>query len=89
MGLSHLPRNAGIFASVDLAVGIDVLLESLDQCSETFFKPNADMLLPCEVAFVSSIASHSCLFNLNGAASTSHMPFIITQGECFDDCCVR
>ena len=81
MGLSHLPRNAGIFASVDLAVGTDVLSESLDKCLESFFKPNADKLLPCEVAFVSSISSHSCLFNLNGAASTSHMPFIIAQGK--------
>lgn len=42
---------------------------------------SADSLLPQEVEFVASISSHSCAFNLRGAASSSLMPCIIERGR--------
>lgn len=76
MGLSHLARNARIFSTADISVGADVLAEEL-----AAMPSSADNLLPCEVDFAASVASHSCAFNLRGAASTSLMPCIIKRGR--------
>ncbi len=42
---------------------------------------SADSLLSYEVEFVATISSHSCAFNLRGAASSSLMPSIIERGR--------
>jgi len=76
MGLSHIPRNARIFSTADISVGADVLAEEL-----AAMPSSADNLLSYEVEFVASISSHSCAFNLRGAASTSLMPSIIERGR--------
>lgn len=76
MGLSHLARNARIFSTSDISVGADVLAEEL-----AAMPSSADNLLSYEVEFVATISSHSCAFNLRGAASTSLMPCIIERGR--------
>lgn len=76
MGLSHLARNARIFSTADISVGADVLAEEL-----AAMPSSADNLLSYEVEFVATISSHSCAFNLRGAASSSLMPTIIERGR--------
>ena len=76
IGLSHLARNAPIFSTADISVGADVLAEEL-----AAMPSSADNLLSYEVEFVATISSHSCAFNLRGAASSSLMPSIIERGR--------
>lgn len=81
VGLSHLPRNSGIFSQADLAVGIDILTESLNGVHMDVNKFVYNTVLPSEVTFVSAISAHSCVFRLSGADATSHIPRIIAQGR--------
>lgn len=87
MGLSHLPRNAGIFAVSDLSVGADILEkevyeDSFENLGDSYPEAiHTSRVLPYEVAFVSSISAHSCAFNLLGTSSTSLMPYIIERGR--------
>ena len=76
MGLSHIRRNAPIFSAADISVGADVLAEEL-----AAMPSSADNLSSFEVEFIASISSHSCAFNLRGAASSSLMPGIIERGR--------
>ena len=82
MGLSHLPRNAGIFSTADISIGADVLAEEL----AAMLNPpkqltTTDHLLVHEVEFVAAISAHSCSFSLRGAASSSLMPSIIKRAR--------
>jgi magnesium-transporting ATPase (P-type) len=75
--LSHLTRNEGIFASSDIAVGIDVLEETILGPNSTGHSP----LEKSELEFVQSMASHSCAFRLRGAASVSLVSNIIEKSR--------
>lgn len=87
VGLSHLPRNDGIFSSADIAVGIDVLLDAR-QLSSTRTAANADdghevphTVFDAEVELVSALSSHACAFRFQGVSSLSHLSAIIEQGR--------
>ena len=88
IGIAHLPRNHGIFAAADIAVGIDVLGDnnawyfddnslpsSIDNCSP------ADRVAMAELEFVSAIATHSCAFRFHGVGSLSHLSSFIEEGR--------
>lgn len=80
MGLSHLARNAGIFDMADLSVGVDVLIDYANE------EKNAKISQGCEVfqhdvELVTSISTSSCVFRLQGIASTAFMPEIIASGR--------
>jgi hypothetical protein len=79
VGLSHLPRNSKIFATADLAIGVDVLSECLEKVNKENLRCNA--LLPAEVVFASAISAHCCAFRLQGINSIEHMPNILAQGR--------
>jgi magnesium-transporting ATPase (P-type) len=82
MGLSHLPRNAGIFSTADISVGADVLAQELATVPACPKKDaSTDHLLPHEVEFVAAVSAHSCAFNLRGAASSSLIPSIIERAR--------
>jgi magnesium-transporting ATPase (P-type) len=82
MGLSHLPRNAGIFSTADISVGADVLAEELAAVPASPKKhASTDHLLPHEVKFVAAVSAHSCVFKLRGAASSSLIPSIIERAR--------
>jgi hypothetical protein len=84
VGLSHLPRNFGIFSTADLSVAIDVFTESIEDamppqnCGSKF---SYHRILPSEVTFVSAISAHPCVFRLKSATAISHIPSIIAQGR--------
>jgi len=95
-GLSHLSQNDGIFSAADLAVGVDILAEEtclheprLSQDGRVLHHQrrsssgsySRNSLLSEEVSFVSHIASHSCIFNLKGSCSISHLPGIVARGR--------
>jgi magnesium-transporting ATPase (P-type) len=79
IGISHLPRNEGIFSTADIAVGIDVLSETV-QASE-IDSMSSSQVLPSEIEFVSAISSHSCAFRFRGAESLIHLSSLIAQGR--------
>lgn len=82
MGLSHLPRNAGIFSTADISIGADVLAEELAAVPAPPKElTTTDHLLLHEVEFVAAVSAHSCAFNLRGAASSSLMPSIIERAR--------
>lgn len=85
IGLSHLPWNGGIFSTADIAVGIDVLTERLDDLPSSrlncFAERPTQYVSPLEVEFASAIASHSCAFRFRGIKSLSHLSDIIEQGR--------
>jgi hypothetical protein len=80
MGLSHLARNAGIFDTADLSVGVDVLLDSSEQGRSTSIS-EGDQVYPHEIDLVTSISTSSCIFRLQGPSSTAHLPDIISIGR--------
>jgi hypothetical protein len=78
VGLSHLPRNDGIFSTADIAVGIDILTEN--------DAPPGDKLIfasvqPLELEFISAICAHSCAFRFRGASSVYYLSDIIEQSR--------
>lgn len=80
MGLSHLARNAGIFDTADLSVGVDVLIDYANE------QKNANISLGSkafqhDVELVTSISTSSCVFRLQGISSTAFMPEIIASGR--------
>jgi len=80
VGLSHLYRNAKIFSASDLSVGVDVII--IEQSGS---KPRPtkelDLVLPHEIAFVTSMSATSCVFRLKGPNSTKALPGIIASGR--------
>lgn len=62
VGMSHLPRNAGVFEESDISVGIDFLLPS-DEGDDTAAGKQGSPL-DLAVQLVSSVSSHSCAFRL-------------------------
>ena len=87
VGLSHLPSNDGIFSSADIAVGIDVLIDSQPTSSiipGTGNDTDHDetlTILDAELELVSAISSHACAFRFRGVSSLSHLSAIIEQGR--------
>ena len=77
VGLSHLTRNEEIFASADIAVGIDVLEESILEHS----LPGCSPICKAELEFVQSISSQSCAFRLRGASSVSVISKILEKSR--------
>lgn len=80
IGLSHLPRNEGIFSTADISVGIDVLSEAVSH-PPSEERRSSTHVLPSEVEFVSAMSSHSCAFRFRGAESLVHLSSIIAQGR--------
>lgn len=80
MGLSHLARNAGIFDTADLSVGVDVLFDCSEQERSAPFSEGCQVY-PHEINLVTSISTSSCIFRLQGPSSTAHMPDIISIGR--------
>jgi magnesium-transporting ATPase (P-type) len=82
MGLSHLARNADIFDTADLSVGVDVLFDSNDQNVTSDLEARLEENVhPEEVDLVTSISTSSCLFRLKGPSSTAYMPEIIASSR--------
>lgn len=80
IGISHLPQNDGIFSAADIAIGIDLLMQSgWEENFETICPNNG--VRPSEVEFVSAICSHSCVFRFQGSSSLSHIPSILKQSR--------
>ena len=77
VGISHLTRNYCIFASADIAVGIDVL----DTDSATFDGKHGSYVRPAELEFANAISAHACAFRFRGPASIANIPFIIQKGR--------
>ena len=77
VGISHLTRNYCIFASADIAVGIDIL----DSDSATFDGKHGSYVLPAELDFANAISSHACAFRFRGPSSIAHIPSIIQKGR--------
>lgn len=91
MGLTHLPRNSGIFSTADIAVGIDIFADSIENATlphDLVNKSVHNRVLPSEAIFVSAISAHSCVFRLRGATATSHIPSIIAEGRAALEACV-
>jgi magnesium-transporting ATPase (P-type) len=73
IGLSHLPRNYGIFASSDISIGIDVLRDiEVENCTRST-SLNCAQTLPSELEFASAVAANMCAFRFRGASSVSNI----------------
>lgn len=96
IGIAHLPWNDEIFATADIAVGIDVLgdkntcyfeenncgtTSSADSTSRSSSPTTEDRMATAELEFVSAIASHSCAFRFRGVGSLSQLSSLIEQGR--------
>lgn len=92
LGLSHRSRNERTFSAADLSIGVDIIgqeiYHSMDKQSQSYpdsiqinAKLSTDSILPAEVEFVSSMVSHSCLFNLRGCSTMAFLPQIISHGR--------
>ena len=84
VGISHLPQNDSIFSVADIAVGIDILTETVGENTSSSSDADglsAEHVLPAELSFVSSIAAHSCAFRFRGTTSVSHMSSILEQAR--------
>ena len=95
LGLSHRSRNERTFSTSDLSIGVDILgqqiysshdgtyrtLRNGESWSAVDAKLSINSILPAEVEFVSSIVSHSCLFNLRGCSTMTFLPKIIAHGR--------
>ncbi|KAI2508044.1 hypothetical protein MHU86_6336 [Fragilaria crotonensis] len=80
MGLSHLARNAGIFDTADLSVGVDVLIDYADEDKNANISHGGEAFQH-DVELVTSISTSSCVFRLQGISSTAFMPEIIASGR--------
>lgn len=84
IGIAHLPRNDGIFAAADIAVGIDVLGDRKISTSEhntSQKRSPVNRMFMAELEFVSAIASQSCAFRFRGVPSISHLTSLIEEGR--------
>jgi len=86
IGLSHLSQNERIFTTADMSMGVDVLTNDLIASSDSNQEERPAVcakhgLHPVEVSFVTSLATHSCVFNLLGSSSISHAPDIIAKSR--------
>jgi hypothetical protein len=65
LGLSHISSNSEIFCHSDLSMGFNALFETPLQEKETGQDATKifSSLHPIELSYVSSISSHSCVFN--------------------------
>ena len=79
MGLSHLTQNEGIFARADIAVGIDILEETI--CETSNQSKSLMHVSKSELEFVQSISSQSCAFRLRGASSVACISTILEKGR--------
>jgi magnesium-transporting ATPase (P-type) len=77
IGLSHLPRNNGIFASSDIAVGIDVLTDIEDETNMASPRLQCGQALPSELEFISAVAANMCAFRFRGVSSVSNISKLI------------
>lgn len=79
VGLSHLTRNENIFASADIAVGIDILEETMEDVNK---KSNSmSQISKSEFEFVQSISSQSCAFRLRSASSVAYISTILDKSR--------
>ena len=86
IGLSHLTRNEDIFASADVAVGIDILEETMDGINN---KSNSlSQISKSEFEFVQSMSSQSCAFRLRGASSVAYISTILEKSRASLDAAV-
>jgi magnesium-transporting ATPase (P-type) len=82
IGLAHLYQNGSTFSVADLSIGIDVLSEEITSAQDIQNMTTlGDTLSLDEVAFVNSLAAHSCLFILKGSHSISNIPEIIAYSR--------
>lgn len=79
VGLSHLTQNEGIFARADIAVGIDILEETI--CETSNQSKSLMNVSKSELEFVQSISSQSCAFRLRGASSVACISTILEKGR--------
>jgi hypothetical protein len=78
VGMSHLPRNAGVFEESDIAVGIE-FLSPLDEREANHPKEIAPFEMA--VALVSSISSQSCAFRLQEPPNARQFGSIIMKSR--------
>eukprot|EP00574_Skeletonema_japonicum_P000624 CAMPEP_0201740330 /NCGR_PEP_ID=MMETSP0593-20130828/46246_1 /ASSEMBLY_ACC=CAM_ASM_000672 /TAXON_ID=267983 /ORGANISM="Skeletonema japonicum, Strain CCMP2506" /LENGTH=478 /DNA_ID=CAMNT_0048234637 /DNA_START=1927 /DNA_END=3363 /DNA_ORIENTATION=+ len=81
VGLSHLPGNQKVFFGSDIAIGVDVLSEEESFMVTKKEGKDLDVLMPNEVAFVSSISTWSSSLNLVGSQAMYHILEIIRIGR--------
>uniref|UniRef100_A0A7S1BDM8 Uncharacterized protein n=1 Tax=Corethron hystrix TaxID=216773 RepID=A0A7S1BDM8_9STRA len=85
IGHTHRFCNERTFSAADLAVGIDVLSSDGLVLSQGSVGRDVDMLRTCDLRFISSVGSHSCIFNLRGASSVRFFPDIIRRARASHD----
>lgn len=81
MGLSHFPRNDGIFSAADIAVGVDVLTDDQEGASDHVGSLGCHHVLQTEIDFVSAIASHACAFRVRGIPGIAQLSSVIEKGR--------
>lgn len=81
VGLSHFPRNDGIFSAADIAVGVDVLTDDQERLGDQMGSLSCHHVLQAEVDFVSAIASHACAFRVRGIPGIAQLTLVIEQGR--------
>ncbi len=81
VGLSHFPRNDGIFSAADISVGVDVLTDDQERLNEQIGSFSCPHVLQAEIDFVSAIASHSCAFRVRGIPGIAQLTLVIEQGR--------
>lgn len=79
VGLSHLTWNTDIFATADLAIGVDTSFDAGGERDGIKWPCNS--VLPSEIEFVSAISGHGCAFRLSGVDQLSSIPSILAQGR--------
>ena len=79
VGLSHLTRNEEIFATADIAVGIDILEETIDGTNDE--SSPLSHVSKSELEFVQSVSSQSCAFRLRGASSVAYISTILEKSR--------
>ena len=85
IGISHLARNAQIFDTADLAVGVDAIDEDMSHHNADTCEAAAQHF---EFALVTALSTSSCVFRFKGAHSTAHMPDIIESGRAAFEACL-
>ena len=74
-----MTQNEGIFARADVAVGIDILEETIGATSNK--SSSLSNVSKSELEFVQSISSQSCAFRLRGASSVACISTILEKSR--------
>ena len=74
-----MTRNENIFASADIAVGVDILEETIE--GTTSRSSALSQISKPEFEFVQSISSQSCAFRLRGASSVAYISTILEKSR--------